>query len=248
MIGRPPAYRQMESSSSKLGSKGFSIRSILTRILGGWLFDVGAWPYNWMTANRIWQRSCADLLKSIRQQAQQVLVLDLGIGPGVSAVSMGERAQNARFIGLDISLPMLRQARSVRAKLGWPASRLMLVQADAERLPLAAQALDAAAGHSFLYLLRDHPAALKETHRVLRSGGSAAFLEPNAGRVDWVWLIRQRSLRLLVSLSLWRFYNWLHGRFSPESMTTALEQAGFVGADTEITLGGFGIYGRARTA
>lgn len=248
MTNRPPVRRQMESASIKPHSEGFSIRSILIRVLGGWLFDVGAWPYNWMTANRVWQQSCADLLNSIRQQSGDLLVLDLGIGPGVSAVSMGERAQNARFIGLDISLPMLRQARANRAKLGWPARRLMLVQADAEFLPLADQACDAAAGHSFLYLLPDHPAVLKEAQRVLRPGGNAAFLEPNAGRVDWAWLIRQGSLRLLVSLSLWRFYNWLHGRFSPESMTAALEQAGFVGADTEITLGGFGIYGRARTA
>jgi ubiquinone/menaquinone biosynthesis C-methylase UbiE len=213
--------------------------------LDPWLFQVGAWPYDWMTANRVWQQSSADLLAPFPSPAVSTTVLDLGIGPGVSALSMGRARPMLRFLGVDISRPMLKLASAGRERAGWPASRLMLMQADAAHLPLANKVLDAAAGHSFLYLLPDRPAVLRETARVLRPGGWVAFMEPNAGRADWNWLLRQGSGKLLVSVSLWRSYNWLHGRFSPESMAAALEQAGFTDVSTESTLGGFGIYGRA---
>lgn len=213
--------------------------------MGPWVFDVGAWPYDWMTANHIWRHSCEQLLSRLPDHGGSGLVLDLGIGPGVSAINMGRGRETLRFVGADISLPMLKQARVNRDRAGWAAGRLMLVQADVERLPFVNAALDAATGHSFLYLLPDYPAALAEAQRVLRAGGMAAFLEPNAGRPSWGWLLRQGSIRLLVSLSLWRIYNWLHGRFSPASFKQAFEQAGFGAVETDNALGGFGLYGWA---
>ncbi len=223
-----------------------SLKSILARHLGSWVFGSTAWLYEWMTANSAWQESCANLLEPLPDRAEEALVLDLGIGPGVSALSMGVRHPQARFVGLDLSRPMLKQARTGRKQAGWPERRLMLVQADADHLPLADDSFDAAAAHSFLYLLPDHHAALIEANRVMRSGGLAAFMEPNADRPNWDWLLRQRSGKLLFSFSLWRIYNWIHGRFSPASFTAAFERAGFSEVDIESALGGFGIYGWAR--
>ncbi len=223
-----------------------SLKLILARLLAPRLFDPAAWLYNWMTANSVWQESCANLLTPLPDSVEGSLVLDLGIGPGVSALSMGVRRPRARFVGLDLSRPMLKHARAGREQAGWPARRLMLVQANADHLPIAGQSFDAAAAHSFLYLLDDHHAALIEANRVVRPGGLAAFMEPNANRVDWGWLLLQRSGKLLFSFSLWRFYNWLHGRFSPASLTAAFEQTGFRKVETESALGGFGIYGWAR--
>ena len=223
-----------------------SLKPILARLLGSWIFSSTAWLYDWMTANSAWQESCANLLDPLPDDTEGGLVLDLGIGPGVSALSMGVRRSRARFVGLDLSRPMLKQASASRKRAGWSARRLMLVQADADRLPLAGGSFDAAAAHSFLYLLPDHHAALIEANRVVRPGGLAAFMEPNADRTDWGWLLRQRSGKLLITFSLWRFYNWLHGRFSPARFAVAFERAGFSDVDTESALGGFGIYGWAR--
>ncbi len=133
-----------------------SLKSILARHLGSWVFSSTAWLYEWMTANSAWQESCANLLEPLPDRAEEALVLDLGIGPGVSALSMGVRHPQARFVGLDLSRPMLKQARTGRKQAGWPAGRLMLVQADADHLPLADDSFDAAAAHSFLYLLPDN--------------------------------------------------------------------------------------------
>ncbi len=80
----------------------------------------------------------------------------------------------------------------------------------------------------------------------MRKGGLASFMEPSAGRPNWGWLLGQRSIRLFISVTLWRFYNWIHGRFSPASFAAAFERAGFREVDTERALGGFGLYGRAR--
>lgn len=199
-----------------------------------------------MTGNRVWRLSSTRLLDPLPESTEERLVLDLGIGPGVSALSMGGPRPRIRFIGADLSLPMLKLARDNRAEAGWASGRLMLVQLDVGHLPFADGTLDAATGHSFLYLVPDHRAALQETSRVLRPDGRAIFMEPSAGRASWGWLIRQRSVRLLVSLGLWRFYNWLHGRFSPASIRAAFEQAGLTPEGTQSTLGGFGIYGWAR--
>ncbi len=223
-----------------------TLRSILARLLGPWVFDTAAWLYEWMTAAPAWQESCAHLLTPLPDAAGGELVLDLGIGPGVSALWMGELRPQARFVGLDLSHVMLRQAHLSRERAGWPPDRLMLVQADAGHLPLAAQSFDVAAAHSFLYLLPDHDAALAEASRVTRTGGLAAFMEPSSGRVDWGWLLRQRSGRLLVAFSLWRVYNWVHGRFSPARYEAAFARAGFGEVETERALGGFGLYGWAR--
>ena len=233
------------NENQKSGIPGLLKRGV-QNVMGVWIFDAGAKIYNAFNTNETWKTSCARLIEGMRGGEDGLLVLDLGIGPGVSAISMGDIRPSARFIGLDISKRMLESAKENREKNGWPAHRLTLLRGDALLLPLADGGVDAAAGHSFLYLLPDHCAALKEAYRVVKPGGSVAFLEPYAGAVDWRWLWQQRSLRLLISLTLWRFYNWLHGRFSKENMRGTLEQTGFSDIDLEVTLGGFGIVGRGR--
>jgi ubiquinone/menaquinone biosynthesis C-methylase UbiE len=215
------------------------------RLLGQWIFDLGASIYNAANSNPIWQANCALLLEEMASPSEGLLVLDLGIGPGVSAMSMGERRPNDRFIGLDISKQMLELADENRNEAGWRPNRLCLVRGSALCLPFADNTVDAVTGHSFLYLLPDHHTALIEAQRVVRSGGYAAFLEPYAGRVDWSWLVHQKSGRLVFSLTLWRFYNWIHGRFSETDIKREFEKVGFSRVETEVTLGGFGIFGRA---
>lgn len=209
-----------------------------------WLFDLGAAWYDILTANTAWQANCARLLDSAPAGQGRLQVLDLGVGPGVSMLAMSRRRPEAFFIGLDLSRRMLAGANNNRSRPGWPAGRLALLRADAARLPLADGQVDVVTGHSFLYLLPDYRCVLAEAVRVLRPGGCVAFLEPYAERAGWRWLLRQGSLRLLVSVTAWRFYSRLHRRFSGDSLNQALTQAGLVGVTTEVTLGGFGVFGR----
>jgi ubiquinone/menaquinone biosynthesis C-methylase UbiE len=221
------------------------IKDAIRWLLGQWIFDAGAKIYDRVNSNPFWQENCAQLVDGMDSKRDGLVVLDLGVGPGVSAMSMGQRRKGLHFIGLDISEQMLDIALENREKNGWSQERLSLLRGNALILPLADDCVDAATGHSFLYLLPDHRTALEEAHRVVRSGGYVAFLEPYSGQVDWGWLFRQKSGPLILSLILWRFYNWIHGRFSEQSMTLELERAGFTHVETEVTLGGFGIFGRA---
>jgi ubiquinone/menaquinone biosynthesis C-methylase UbiE len=216
------------------------------KLFGAWIFDVGSSIYDFITANEIWHDSCARLLEYVPQDQNRRLVLDLGTGPAVSAIAMGQLRPDFDFIGFDLSQRMLAIAKSNRNAIGWSTERLSFLRGDTLRIPLADGQLDAVTGHSFLYLLPDYRGALREANRTLKTGGYVAFLEPHQGKVNWSWLWHQGSGRLLTSVSLWRLYSGLHHRFSPQSFRIALEQAGFVKIDTEITLGGFGIYGRAQ--
>lgn len=211
-----------------------------------WIFDVGAWAYNAFTANEIWQTSCAGLLAHVPPDQARVYALDLGVGPGVSALAMGRQRADVSFIGLDLSQAMLEIARNNRKAVRWSPQRLSLLRGDALQLPLADRTMNVVTGHSFFYLLPDRHTALTEVKRVLRPGGYVALLEPHAAPGNWSWLLCQSSLRLLISVSLWRLYSRLHTRFSVSGLRTFLEEGGFIHITTEVTIGGFGIVGRAQ--
>jgi hypothetical protein len=50
-----------------------------------------------------------------------------------------------------------------------------------------------------------------------------------------------RDPRHLFSVSLWRPFSRLHGRFTPTSLAATLERAGFVNCRVDETLGGLGL-------
>jgi len=159
---------------------------------------------------------------------------------------MGRRYPNLQFVGIDIVQRMLELAAENRHYEGWATNRLFLLRADVLRLPLLNESVDVVTGHSLLYLLEDPLQALGEALRVLRPGGFASFLEPSGGKVRWSWVWRQRSIRFFISACLWRWYSGIHQRYSPEKLSTLLSLAGFRQPTTEESLGGFGIFARAR--
>src|SRR2546423_1265092 len=94
-----------------------------------WLFEFGAPIYNWFNAQEIWRGSCAHLVAHfppVDEPAQKGVasarafrVLDLGCGPGNSAIEMARVCPNAHIVGLDLASKMLDIARreTQRARL-----------------------------------------------------------------------------------------------------------------------------------
>ena len=210
------------------------------------IFDLGAWFYTAMTTNPIWLGNSARLLEGADSHNAPNLVLDLGAGPATSALAMGKERPAARFIAFDLAGQMLDLAERNRQAAGWPASRLALLRGNALQLPLASASVDTVTAHSFLYLVTNPTLVLGEAFRVLRPGGRIALLEPHAGELTWSWLWQQRNFGLQLSLPLWRVYSWLHRRYTPDSLAESLRNAGFTAVTTEVTLGGFGIFGRGQ--
>ena len=111
------------------------------------------------------------------------IALDIGSGPGSITASLARAAgPDGLALGVDISEPML--ARAVHAAAG---PQVGFLRADAQRLPLRDQTVDAAVSIAVLQLVPDPAAALAEMARVLRAGGRLAVMVPTAGRAARIW-------------------------------------------------------------
>jgi ubiquinone/menaquinone biosynthesis C-methylase UbiE len=168
-------------------------------------------------------------------------VLDLGCGPGVSTFEMARRRPDADYVGLDRAARMLHQAQR---RADHKVSRITWLRGDAGRLPFASNSLDAVTGHSLLYLLGEptRSRALPETLRVLRPGGRLVLMEPSAqpARVRQVLGV-SADPRHLLAILLWRAFSRLHRRYTPASLRSTLEGAGFVQTRVDEVLGGLGL-------
>ena len=109
--------------------------------------------------------------------------LDVGPVPGNVTASLARAAgPDGLALGVDISEPML--ARAVRAEAG---PDVGFIRADAQRLPLRDNTVDAVVSLTALQLIPNPAAALAEMARVLRPGGRLAVMVPTAGSTARFW-------------------------------------------------------------
>ncbi len=210
-----------------------------------WLFNLGADIYAWFTASTAWRASATELARKL-DDLGKARIVDLGCGPGVSTFELARRLPASNLIGLDIAPRMLNEARR-RRRTEPSTHRITWIQADAAQLPFADASVDACTGHSFLYLVANRTAVLAEINRVLKPGGRLVLMEPNDRHVSIVQALSvSRDPRHLVSVSLWRPFSRLHGRFTPASLVETLQQAGFENCDAGESFAGLGLIGTAR--
>ncbi len=212
-------------------------RDALAALFQALAFGLAAPLYSFLTAHETWRASCRALGALVPGRR----VLDLGVGPGTSALEMARDDGAKVHLGLDRSGQMLRRAaRAARSRR----ASLPLIRADGMALPVRDGALDGVTGHSLLYLLPDPVAALAEVRRVLRRGGRAAFLEPRAGRLP-LRTTFSGGARCAASLLLWRVMSRLHARFDEAELAALLERAGLRHARAWPVLGGHGVMATA---
>jgi ubiquinone/menaquinone biosynthesis C-methylase UbiE len=210
-----------------------------------WLFNFGADVYAWFTAQGAWRSSCARLAARLADLPRP-RIADLGCGPGVSTFELARHLPTARLIGLDVAPRMLRQARHRQTWALLQSGRITWLRADAASLPLQTGSMDACTGHSFLYLVADRDRVLAEARRVLKPGGRLVLMEPHQQPATVAQTLRiSRDPRHLVSVSLWRPFSRLHGRFTVGGLGATLERAGFEQARVEETFGGLGLLASA---
>ena len=102
-------------------------------------------------------------------------VLDIGTGSGIVAIDVaGRLGATGRVTGIDLSRPMLLQARD-RARDAPGASRLSLGAADAERLPFGDRTFDRVVSLFALLHFPNPERAIQEMVRVLKPGGRLAI-------------------------------------------------------------------------
>ena len=106
--------------------------------------------------------------------------LDLGCATGSALPGLRERYPRAAFTGVDFAFEMARRAAPRPSLLGRLRARLQgggaaAVCADLAALPFAPHRMDLAWSNLALHWLDDPAPAVREAHRVLRSGGLFMF-------------------------------------------------------------------------
>jgi demethylmenaquinone methyltransferase/2-methoxy-6-polyprenyl-1,4-benzoquinol methylase len=117
--------------------------------------------------------------------------LDLACGTGDISLLLARRFPAGRIEALDLSPAMLARARRRRAAR---AGGILFRLGDLGRLPYPAESFHLVTGG---YALRNAPdlgQCLREVFRVLRKGGSAAFLDFNRSPAPWLGRLQVRLL------------------------------------------------------
>ncbi len=98
-------------------------------------------------------------------------VLDAGSAAGAASRTLAKTWRKARIISLDLSMNMLRTARSKRSRF----ARISELQADAAQLPIADGSIDLVFANMLLPWSIDPAGFFGEVRRVLRKEGLFAF-------------------------------------------------------------------------
>jgi phosphatidylethanolamine/phosphatidyl-N-methylethanolamine N-methyltransferase len=126
-------------------------------------------------------------------------ILDVGVGTGISLAQYSSRN---RVVGIDLSEPMLRRAKT-RMRRQRLANVETLAVMDAERLGFADAFFDAVAAQ-FVITAVPHPeAALDEFARVVKPGGEIILVN-HLGAETGVWRAWETGLAPLVRYLGWR--------------------------------------------
>lgn len=104
------------------------------------------------------------------------VVLDVGCGAGLDSLIAAKRTgPGGCVIGADFSVPMLARARRSAADAG--VCNVILVQADAENLPLPDDCVEIALVNGIFNLNPARAAIFRELGRVVRPGGAVYSAE-----------------------------------------------------------------------
>ncbi len=129
-------------------------------------WGVAAPAYNLPFLQQWVYRPAHDEVVAQLRDHQSARVADIACGTGILADRIQREVHPAEVYGVDMSEGMLKAARSRSTAVHWQ-------RGPAEQLPFHDGALDAVVTTSAFHFF-DQPAALREFHRVLSSGGLVA--------------------------------------------------------------------------
>ncbi|WP_434587273.1 class I SAM-dependent methyltransferase [Streptomyces sp. A5-4] len=155
-------------------------------------------------------------------------VLDLGCGSGQTTRMAALRAPQGRVLGLDLSAPMLAEARSCTAREG--ITNASFTQGDAQVHLFEAEAFDVAISRYGVMFFADPVAAFNNVGRALRPGGRLAFVCPADATLNG-WVTAVESLRDFLPVGDFGRPG-LPGMFSlaaPDRIRDTLASAGYTG-------------------
>jgi ubiquinone/menaquinone biosynthesis C-methylase UbiE len=127
------------------------------------------------------ERARAASLKGLPTSPSGTVLLN-GVGTGLDLPHLPDAHD---YVGVDLTPAMLRRAARTPLR-----HRVSFVQGDAMRLPFADASFDHAVLHLILAIVPDPPACLRETARVVRSGGTVLVFDKFLRPRQRAWLRR----------------------------------------------------------
>lgn len=125
------------------------------------------------------------------------VLLDLACGSGRYAAHVSKLKSPDLIVSVDLSLPMLREAKRKNEELG--ITNVIYVRADAAKLPLADNVIDFTTCFGALHLFSKPGASLGEVGRVSKSGAMIVGLTAGAPE--------GRDLTIQRKLTGWTFFD-----------------------------------------
>jgi SAM-dependent methyltransferase len=123
-------------------------------------------------------------------------VLDVGCGVGQTTRLAARRATGGHVVGVDLSAPMLAQARSRTASEGL--ANVTFDQGDAQVHPFPTNGFDVAISRGGVMFFTDLVAAFANIGRALRPGGRLAFFGPQKSNPDGAYARATAALNPLM--------------------------------------------------
>jgi demethylmenaquinone methyltransferase/2-methoxy-6-polyprenyl-1,4-benzoquinol methylase len=185
--------------------------------------------------HRWWNRI---LIRSVLEKSPPNTLLDLCSGTGDVALSYLRRTNApTRAILLDFSKEMLQVAQHKASKMALSHHGLQFLQADAQKIPLPDNSVDAVTIAYGIRNVKDPRRCAEEVFRVLKPGGQFAILEltrPKNRFLRW-------GHRLYLKLALPRIAGWITSNpnayhyltrsidafMDPQQMELLLDDVGF---------------------
>ncbi|MGQ9722191.1 MAG: class I SAM-dependent methyltransferase [Candidatus Jordarchaeum sp.] len=157
------------------------VRTIITLMVIALAITIGLLFFKSSTPLRV-KRS--KLLVEFAEPKENSLMLDVGTGRGLVAISLAKACKNCKVIGIDTWSPTTLSGVSgntmenaiKNAKVEKVSKRVKFQEADARKLPFANNTFDLVACHEVLdTLIVGRDEVLSEIYRVLKKGGKFVF-------------------------------------------------------------------------
>lgn len=128
-------------------------------------------------------RSLSELLSNQFSQKNDLVIVDVGCGPGLLLKELSHDFQGSTIMGIDVSLEMLQCA--LKDRNGYKNSQIVLAQASSEALPLKNHSVDAIVSRYSLPYWPQPSVAFAEFNRSLKPGGVLLLEALNADFPRW---------------------------------------------------------------
>ena len=182
--------------------------------------------------DKLWRKRVVRIVRKLGAK----YIMDMATGTGDLAIALARNIEGSTIYGADFSSEMLAVAKQKIEALGL-SERISLTECNAESIPLADEAVDAATVAFGVRNFEHQKEALTEMKRTIRKGGHLVVLEfsnPRFALVRWCYRIYSHYILPTIGRLVSKHataYTYLPDSIdkfaSPEEFTTLLKEVGF---------------------